>query len=122
MVTPDKRISNLQNQANAFSTHLKTTPGIILTPQLRLGIAICARDALLNCQDDYSGVCPFRLYDFIAEIKHETTFPVPPTTTSDVIDESIKACLMTIIHAMINWQSKLDTQWYADCLNALQSF
>lgn len=122
MVTPDKRISNLQNQADAFSTHLKTTPGIILTPQLRLGIAICARDALLKCQQDYSGVCPFRLYDFIAEeIKHhETTFPVPPTTTSDV-DESIKACLMNIIHAMINWQSKLDTQWFVDCLNALQS-
>ena len=118
MVTPDKRISNLQNQADAFSTHLKTTPGIILTPQLRLGIAICARDSLLKCQD-YSGVCPFRLYDFIAKIKHETTFPVPPTRSD--VDESIQACLMNIIHAMINWQSKLDTQWFADCLNALQS-
>ena len=45
MVIPDNRISNLQKQADAFATHLKLTPGIILTPQLRLGIAIYARDA-----------------------------------------------------------------------------
>ena len=118
MVTPDKRISNLRKQSDAFATHLKTTPGIILTPQLRLGIAICARDTLLKCKD-YSGVCPVRLYDFIDGIQHEQTFPVPPT--NDDVDESIKVCLMNIIHAMINWQFKLDTTWYADCLSVLQS-
>ena len=117
MVTLDKRISNLQKQADAFATHLKTTPGIILTPQLRLGIAVYARDSLLKCKD-YSGVCPIRLYDFISEIKHETAFPVPPT--NDDVDESIKACLMNIILAMINWQSKIDTRWYKDCIHALQ--
>ena len=74
---------------------------------------------MLKCKD-YSGVCPFRLYDFISEIKYEpSTFPIPPT--NDDVDESIKACLMNIIHAMINWQSKLDIKWYQDCMNVLQS-
>jgi len=122
MVTPDNCISNVLTQV-AFATHLKTTPGIILTPQLRLGIAIYARDALLKCNDEAlsSGVCPVRLYDFIDGVNYEpSTFPVPPTSYNDA-DESIKACLMNIIHAMINWQSKLDTEWYLDCINTLLS-
>ena len=114
--TTDNRISNLQKQAAAFATYLKTTPGIILTPQLRLGIAIYARDALLKCKDE--DTCPISLYSYIAEI-NKPTFPVPPT--NDDVDENIKACLMNIIHAMINWQGKLDKKWYADCIDVLLS-
>lgn len=122
--TPESRLSDLRQIAIDFSNHLKTSPGTILTPNQRLGVAICARDALLQCkgciQSLNDGVCPFRLFSYCAEIKHEPNFPVRGSS-DDSNEEDIDACLVNIIHTVILHQSKLDTRWYEDCISALQS-
>lgn len=124
--TPESRLEDLKQVATDFSNHLRTSPGTILTPNQRLGVAICTRDALLNCdgciQSLNGGVCPFRLYNYCAEIKHEPGFPTPPTQDiNDSKRDDINACLVNIIHAIIFHQSKLNEKWYEDCINALQS-
>lgn len=48
-LTPEERVANLQECAENFNTHLKETPGVVLTGPLRWAVVVCARDALLNC-------------------------------------------------------------------------
>ena len=118
--TPESRLRTLQNCAADFSTHLKKTPGTILTPELRLGVAICARDSLFGCKGKGGSreVCHRGgLYDFVAGVKHEPAFPTPQGASTG----SVESCLVNIVHAIICHQSKIDATWHADSIAALQS-
>lgn len=119
--TPESRIKAIQNAALHFSIHLKSSPGTILTATQRLGIAICARDALkcTGCNDALRvELCPLNLYEFCSEMKHEP-FPVP--TGNTVGDERIENCLLAIIHTIVCFQCKINDGWYKDCIRAIQS-
>jgi hypothetical protein len=124
-MTPEQRIQGLQKSANDFSTYLKTTPGIILSPQLRLGIAICAQDALLNCKrgchralNQAACLRPgASFYAYCLDMEHEPPFPMPPGSDRDVL---IDACLINIVHAVVCHQNRLDGVWYRDALKAIQ--
>ena len=112
----------LQDAAEDFSIHLKSSPGTILTPNLRLGIAMCAREARLKClnchQAVMDGVCPLTLYSFCADIHHEPIFPIPP---GDTIPGEVSKCLVAIIHSILCFQSKINDRWYKDCIHSLQA-
>ncbi|KAL7533061.1 hypothetical protein ACHAXR_005011 [Thalassiosira sp. AJA248-18] len=130
-MTPAHRLRNLQQLATDFSIHLKTSPGTILSPNLRLGVAICARDALLQCKTGChralaEEVClrpSSSFYDYCREMKHEPAFPVPKEeeSASTSANDNIKDCLVNIVHAIICHQNRLDTIWYEDAIAALRS-
>lgn len=126
-ITPERRIQHLQQLAAGFSTYLKTTPGTILTPELRLGVAICARDALLKCKSGChrelkQEVClrpGTSFYAYCRDMQHEPPFPTPPKSSHR--KSAIDYCLLNIVHAVICHQNRLDEIWYKDALAALKS-
>ena len=101
--TPASRINALEEAAQSLSVHLKKSSGI-LTANQRLGVAICARDAL-NCSGCNAalrdGLCHLTLYGFCKDIKHETTCP-------GTGDKNIELTLTTIVHSLVCFQSKIN--------------
>lgn len=125
--TPESRLRDLQHAAANFSTHLKTSPGTILPPHVRLGVAICARDALLGCKCCVfaTGVClrpGSSFYDFLLQQKEHEPFPTNGNRDDEQsMSDNTKACLVNIIHTVICHQNKINGMWYKDALSALQS-
>jgi len=129
--TPESRLRDLQHAAANFSTHLKTSPGTILPPHVRLGVAICARDALLRCKCcalATTGVCCLRpgssFYDFLLQQKEHEPFPTNCNRDDEAqqsMSDDTKACLVNIIHTVVCHQSKINDMWYKDSIGALQS-
>lgn len=126
-MTPERRIKDLQQLTVDFSAYLKTTPGTILSPSIRLGIAICARDALLKCKGCHDALeqelClrpGSSFYAFCEDMEHEPAFPIPPTASLKR-DTKVETCLVNIVHSVICHQNRLDEIWYKDALAAIQS-
>lgn len=115
-ITPASRTKALEEAAQSLSVHLKKSSGI-LTANQRLGVAICARDAL-NCNGCNTalrdGLCPLTLYGFCEDIKHETTCP-------GTGDKKIELTLTAIVHSLVCFQSKINDRWYKDCIKAILS-
>lgn len=129
--TAESRISDLRDFAESFNDHLRAVPGSILPSHVRLGVALCARDALLkchNCQDDVaerrsSIACPMpnaRFYKIYASQKHEPGFPTDDNTRNNLSRE-VERCLVTIVHSVICHQDRIDQLFYEDAVAALLS-
>mmetsp|Transcript_8932 Transcript_8932/g.15802 ORF Transcript_8932/g.15802 Transcript_8932/m.15802 type:complete len:328 (-) Transcript_8932:593-1576(-) len=126
IMTVECRLQALRQIADDFSTHLMSVPGTILPPSLRLGVAICARDALTKCQTGCNPaliqkVClrpGASFYDFSAKMQHEPAFPA---SDHGKLDTDIAACLLSITHTFICHQNQIDAICYDDAVSTLQS-
>lgn len=102
-----------------FSAYLKTVPGTILSPNLRLGVTICARDALKcsSCHRALQDVVCLRpgssFHAYCSEMGHGPEFPVAPESDRN---KKIEACLVNIVHAVVCHQNRLDEIWYNDAI------
>ncbi|KAL7502513.1 hypothetical protein ACHAWX_000504 [Stephanocyclus meneghinianus] len=118
-MTPEVRIQGLQQMAADFSAYLKTVPGTILSPNLRLGVTICARDALKcsSCHRALKDVVCLRpgssFHAYCSEMGHGPEFPVAPESDRN---KKIEACLVNIVHAVVCHQNRLDEIWYNDAI------
>lgn len=132
VLTAEDRITDLRAFAQNFNTHLLTVPGSILPPNLRLGVAICARDALLKCKKCHHEVtewrsnmaCPLpnaHFYNIVAGWRHEPGFPTDGSNSGSEVSEGIEKCLTTIIHALICHQDRIDQLFYEDAVDAIVS-
>lgn len=132
VITAKSRIDELKKIATDFSKYLCEISGTQLSANIRLGIAICARDALLHCKgcQEYikknnngkdSSIFKFQQY-CTHEIHHTPPFPTPLTpsaaSTSTITFEQNK-CLVGIVHALICHQSSLNDDWYDDTIQAM---
>ena len=117
--TPDDRARDLRTAAADFAAHLASSPGIILPPRLRLGVAVLARDALLNFDGDGLGACPpGGLYGHVAGLGRRAG-----GTSGGLCDDEdqVEACLATIVRSLINFQSGVNARWYADAVDAIRT-
>ena len=130
--TVQGRLKDIRQLAADFNTHLTTQPGSVLSPNVRLGIALCARDAHSQCKACHadaverrsSMVCPMpnvRNYGIMGDMRHEPGFPTAPTEKGTGISSAIATCLITIIHTLICHQDKIDVLLYNDAIADLQS-
>lgn len=131
--TAEGRINDLRALAQDFNTHLMTVPGSILPPNLRLGVAICARDALLKCKTCHEDVidrrssmaCPLpnaRFYSIFDGWRHEPGFPTDGNNDNEInLSVNTEKCLTTIIHTLICHQDRIDQLFYEDAVAALMS-
>ena len=122
--TPGDRADDMRRAAAAFSAHLASSPGAVLSPRLRLGVAVRARDALLKFEGDDGDACPLGLYSYVAGTVR-APFPAPDKEDeADGMESSSaeeEACLATIVHSLINFQSKVNARWYADAIDAIRT-
>ena len=79
--TPGDRADDMRRAAAAFSAHLASSPGAVLSPRLRLGVAVRARDALLKFEGDDGDACPLGLYSYVAGTVR-APFPAPSALPS----------------------------------------
>jgi hypothetical protein len=118
--TAQNRLAALEQVADDFSRHLETIPGTALGPDLRLAIAQCARDAL-SCQECAISqqVCNPKnanLYEIYSLMKHDKPIPV-----SSSVDQKVAATVTSIVHGIVNHQSKLNHQWYESCVKEIKA-
>ena len=119
----ESRLSDLRRAADGFSSHLKGggVPSI-LGPELRLGVAVFARDALLLLLPPTEGR---------GELTTTTTpstpsFLVPPSSSTAAVApdddrlDGVRRCLASIILDVINRQDDLDAVWYQDSVATLR--
>ena len=129
--TAEERIHDLHAFAESFNTHLCTVSGTILPSNIRLGVALCARDALLKCKHCHENVaerrstmvCPMpnaRFYNIYASQKHKPGFPTEGESGSKLSKE-VEKCLVTIVHTLICHQERIDQLFYEDAVAALIS-
>jgi hypothetical protein len=122
------REEDLVELARKFNKYLCEVPGTQLTASRRLGIAICARDALLRCEG-----CQKHLQDKIClhphvrfqqfcgrEIQHSPGFPSPSELVLSDEERQQDACLLNTVHALICHQSSLNDDWYDDTIQAMR--
>lgn len=104
--TPNSRLLDLRKAAADFSNHLTTSSGMILTADLRLGVAIYARNALIKSSN-------------------KSDFPMRSQSNkaigSNDVENLVDTCLISIIDPIINHQSKLDAKWYQECNNSIRA-
>ena len=119
VVTAEERRLALEGTADDFCTHLKTAPGAVLSPNLRLGVAACARDALVckACDALPPDTCLAKGTDFMSICKGHKVDVFKPTTLKDK-DVLI---LVNLVHAIIRHQGRLDEAWYNKTINFIQS-
>lgn len=128
--TAASREQDLKNVATKFSEYLCEVPGTQLPASLRLGIAICARDALVNCpgcrEHLQSKAClKPKVVCSYKDIVHSPDFPAPTgcTTTrgSASNQQQQHECLRSIVHSLISVQSSLNDKWYDDTIQAMMN-
>ena len=128
--TAASRKQDLLDLAAKFNQHLCETPGTQLTAKQRLGIAICARDALLKCQGCRqhleNKVClspKTRFQKFCStKIVHSPAFPAPASDDVEGLSISGKQqidLLQATVHALICHQANLNATWYDDTIQAM---
>ena len=129
--TAEERTHELHAFAESFNTHLRTVPGSILPSSIRLGVALCTRDALLKCKHCHENVterrstmaCPMpnaRFYKIYVGQKHEPGFPTNGASSSK-LSKDVEKCLVTIVHTLICHQDRIDKLFYEDAVAALMS-
>lgn len=115
--TAEGRLEILRQAARDFSKHLETVPGAALPPTLRLQVASCARNALSckACAELQQTCLPKSesLYSTCSGASHG------PQITGEK-NEAIVSCVTSIIHAVVNQQSKLNEVWFADSIKAIK--
>lgn len=110
------RSRDLNSLAREFNTHLRETPGNVLTGDLRCAVAQSARDALRDCGGCISlpasaGLKEKSAFRAIASLKHEPEFP------SD--KPRIREALVTLTHGLVNHQTRFDEEWYQSTIVSL---
>lgn len=117
--TAEGRLQALRQAAIEFSKHLETVPGAALTPEFRLGvfIASCAREAL-SCKAcaDMQQTCLLKsasFYSACSGLKHYA-----PITCKN--NKQAATCLTSIVHAIVNQQSKITHAWFEDAIHAIK--
>ena len=117
--TADGRLAMLEGLVADLNQHLETVPGAVLPPELRLAVARCARDALF-CQAcaGMQGTCFPKFLRFY-DILKETKFDKPIQATASFNDKTA-AIVTLIVHAVVQFQGKLNSDWYTDCLQAIK--
>lgn len=119
-ITPADRIGALEECGVKFKDHLIDVSGIALTAELRLAVATCARDAIhcKACMDSLpKDVClrpGTRVFERIYNVEH--TVP----QLEGIANPEVEKVIVSIVHAVINHQGRLDKQWYDDCLEAVR--
>ena len=118
--TAETRLTELENVAHKLNHHLETVPGAVLGPELRLAVAQCARDGLFDkaCAEA-QGVC-YPKYVRFFDVMYERKYDKPIVASPPSISESTAVCVTAIVHAVVNFQSKLTRDWYDDAVKAIE--
>jgi hypothetical protein len=117
-LTPSQRVDDLKAAAHQFSKCLIETPGVVLTAELRWAVAVCARDALVDCPGCCTlgghDVCllPGASFRVIADLNHKPSFPVRVSSEAEDV-------LRNLVHAVVNHQSKTDSKWHDGTVKAI---
>ena len=128
--TAASRLEDLRTVSHTFNTYLCQVPGTQLDTATRLGIVLCARDALLKCegcrahlkeQQSDNGKGFFEICN--KDISHSPAFPIPPTSSGSSNDDLKRqhSCFQAISHALVNHQSSLTDEWYDDTIQAMMA-
>lgn len=115
--TAEGRLEALRQVAVDFSTHLETVPGAYLPPDLRLGVATCARNALTckACAELQQSCLPKSVSFYLAcsNVNHDKGI-------SFKSNNKVASCLTSIVHALVNQQPKLNQAWFDDAIQAIK--
>lgn len=121
-LTSSQRLLAFTEFAAAYNVYLKGIGGVVLSAELRLAIAHCARDALLKCAGcnslpKESCLQPGTdIYTLISNgIEHNESRILKKTSPSTVVYSMITS----FVHTLINHQSRLNEQWYHQTIEAL---
>jgi hypothetical protein len=117
-VSEADRLKDIEGLAREFNEHLLETSGNVLNGHLRCAVARCARDALQDCEGCRT-LCkdaPMRdkAYRTIAQLGHQPAF-----TASK--DSHVSEAIVNLVHALVNHQTNLDSEWYLSTIVALQN-